>query len=232
MDTNCIFSGQGCTPCQMGKQSVFQDFLILGFCVGFGAFFSPLGAGLCQRERTTPGSPGQGLQQEYTSLRAFPMGQERQNASFDDFRSFMVPEHTDQFPVWLEQICASGLYFPGASIALCFCFCPSSGAFEDCHARRQTFTKSDTEIGRSRLWLREKLLFLLWLLEGQEGCFSGCCLGCECLFGWLHTPGRVWGSKELDGWVRRYKEASSSAPPVSSGRSQDLAPSFKVSGSC
>ena len=66
MDTDCIFSRQGCTPCQMCKQSVFQDFLILGFCVGFVAFFSALGGGLCQRERTTLGSLGQGLQQEYT----------------------------------------------------------------------------------------------------------------------------------------------------------------------
>ena len=98
------------------------------------------------------------------SLHAFPMCQERENVSFDDFRSFMVPEHRDQFPVWLEQICASVLYFPGASVTLCFCFCLSSGAFEDCHARRQTFTKSDTEIRRYRLWLRERLLFVLWLL--------------------------------------------------------------------
>lgn len=62
------FSVDSCTVSMMGKQSVFQDFLILGFCVGFGAFFSPLGAGLCQRERTTLGSQDQGLQQEYTSL--------------------------------------------------------------------------------------------------------------------------------------------------------------------
>ena len=49
-------------------------FLVIGsmpsfmakFHFSFVAFFSALGGGLCQRERTTLGSLGQGLQQEYT----------------------------------------------------------------------------------------------------------------------------------------------------------------------
>lgn len=108
-----------------------------------------------------------------SSLSIFPMGQERENGSFDDFRSFMAPEYTDQFPVWLEQICARVLYFPGASITLCFCFCLSSGAFEDCHARRQTLTKSDTEIRRCRPWLREKLCFCSGCCRDRRAVFLG-----------------------------------------------------------
>lgn len=46
---------------------------------------------------------------------------------------------------------------------------------------------------------------------GTGGLFFWVSPGCECLFGWLHTPGRVWGSK-LDGWVRHYKEGNMVVP--------------------
>lgn len=192
------------------------------FLRGLRGFLSLLWElGFVRGKGTTLGSQDQGLQQEYTS--SVPSLWARRGR----MRPLMISDHS-----WSQSIQISFqygwsksvpvVYFPGASIALCFCFCLSSELLkivtpEGRHLQTVTQRLGDTGCGQER-----SCCFCL-AAGGTGGLFFWVSPGMwSASSSWLHTPGRVWEARSQMGGSDIIRKQSSSASPVSSGRSQDL----------